>query len=103
MSGDGKIGGHRKNAGCNVSPVIGKGILLPEALVTVLATELSSPARLMDDSDGVRVATAGGANVIRTPGSYRFIRQSVPSLMAFEEGFLLRQDHYRIILPRVGE
>ena len=39
-----------------------------ESDAIVLAAELGSEALLMDDGDGIRFATAAGANVIRTPG-----------------------------------
>ena len=76
----------------------------------MLASELSSFALLMDDSDGVRTATARGANVIRTPGIYRMAKDRHlipavgPKLDALRKaGFWLPDEHYRMILRSVGE
>lgn len=86
------------------------GLHLGESEAIVLATELSSPALLMDDSDGVRAATASGANVIRTPGIYRLAkdRHLVPAVgpkldSLRRAGFWLREEHYQMILRSVGE
>jgi predicted nucleic acid-binding protein len=64
----------------------------------------------MDDGDGVRAATAGGANVIRTPGIYRMAKDKHlipavgPKLDSLRKaGFWLRDEHYRTILRSVGE
>ena len=76
----------------------------------MLAAELRSQALLMDDGDGVRAATAGGANVIRTPGIYRMAKDKHlipavgPKLDSLRKaGFWLRDEHYRTILRSVGE
>lgn len=81
-----------------------------ESEAIVLAAELSSHALLMDDSDGIRAATAAGANVIRTPGIYRMARDRhlIPAVGPKlddlrKAGFWLRDEHYRMILRSVGE
>ena len=51
------------------------GLHRGESDAIVLATELDSEALLMDDGDGIRLAIAAGANVIRTPGIYRLAKQ----------------------------
>jgi predicted nucleic acid-binding protein len=86
------------------------GLHSGESEAIVLATELSSEALLMDDSDGIRFAVAATANVIRTPGIYRMAKQR-GLLMAVRPkiddlrsaGFWLRDEHYRMILESVGE
>jgi predicted nucleic acid-binding protein len=81
-----------------------------ESEAIVLAAELNSEALLMDDADGIRFATAAGANVIRTPGIYRMAKQRRciaavrPKLDALRTaGFWLREDHYRLILESASE
>jgi hypothetical protein len=81
-----------------------------ESEVIVLAQELRADALLMDDSDGVRSAVAGGANVIRTPGIYRLAKEKrlIPEVgPKLDElraaGYWLREEHYRMILRGVGE
>jgi predicted nucleic acid-binding protein len=86
------------------------GLHSGESEAIVLAVELSSQALLMDDSDGIRAASAAGANVIRTPGIYRMAkdRQLIPAVGPKlddlrKAGFWLRDEHYRMILRSVGE
>lgn len=81
-----------------------------ESDAIVLATELGSEALLMDDGDGIRFATAAGANVIRTPGIYRLAKQRRliaavrPKLDDLRKaGFWLRDEHYRMILESASE
>jgi predicted nucleic acid-binding protein len=81
-----------------------------ESEAIVLATELSSHALLMDDSDAIRVAAARGANIIRTPGIYRMAkdRHLIPAVGPKldglrKAGFWLREEHYRMILRSLGE
>jgi predicted nucleic acid-binding protein len=64
----------------------------------------------LDHSDGIRAATAAGANVIRTPGIYRMAkdRHLIPAAGPKLDGlkkaaFWLRDEHYRMILRSVGE
>ena len=86
------------------------GLHSGESEAIVLAAELNSNALLMDDSDGIRAATAAGANVIRTPGIYRMAkdRHLIPAVGPKlddlrKAGFWLRDEHYRMILRSVGE
>ena len=86
------------------------GLHSGESEAIVLATELNARALLMDDSDGIRAATAAGANVIRTPGIYRMAKDRHlipavgPKLDGLKKaGFWLRDEHYRMILRSVGE
>ena len=86
------------------------GLHRGESDAIVLATELSSAALLMDDGDGIRIAVAAGANVIRTPGIYRLAKQRQfiaavrPKLDDLRRaGFWLRDEHYRMILESAGE
>lgn len=86
------------------------GLHVGETEAIVLATELSSPALLMDDSDVVRAAGACDANVIRTPGIYRMAKDRRlisavgPKLDSLRKaGFWLRDEHYQMILRSVGE
>ena len=81
-----------------------------ESDAIVLATELGSEALLMDDGDGIRFATAAGANVIRTPGIYRLAKQRRliaavrPKMDDLRKaGFWLRDEHYRMILESASE
>ncbi len=87
-----------------------RGLHLGESEAIVLATELRSPALLMDDGDGIRAAAAVGANVIRTPGIYRMAkaRHLIPAVRPKlddlrKAGFWLRDEHYRMILLSLGE
>jgi len=86
------------------------GLHTGESEAIVLAAELSSHALLMDDSDGIRAATAAGANVIRTRGIYRMAkdRHLIPAVGPKldglrKAGFWLRDEHYQMILRSVGE
>ena len=86
------------------------GLHAGESEAIMLASELESPALLMDDADGVRTARASGVTVIRTPGIYRMAKekgllpavgQKLDSLR--KAGFWLREEHYRAILRSLGE
>jgi predicted nucleic acid-binding protein len=86
------------------------GLHSGESEAIVLAPEPGSAALLIDDSDGVRAAAAGGANVIRTPGIYRMAKDrhlipaAGPKLDDLRKaGFWLRDEHYQMILRSVGE
>lgn len=86
------------------------GLHSGESEAIVLATEMSSPALLMDDSDGIRAAAARGTNVIRTLGIYRMAkdRHLIPAVGPKLDGlrnagFWLRDEHYRTILRSLGE
>lgn len=86
------------------------GLHRGESNAIVLATELGAEALLMDDRDGIRIAAAAGANVIRTPGIYRLAKQRQfitairPKLDDLRKsGFWLRDEHYRMILESAGE
>lgn len=86
------------------------GLHAGESEAIVLASELSAKVLLMNDSDGIRVATARGTNVIRTPGIYRIAkeRRLIPAVgpkldYLRKAGFWLREEHYRMILRSLGE
>jgi len=86
------------------------GLHAGESGAIVLASELNAEVLLMDDSDGIRVATARGIHVIRTPGIYRMAKERhlIPAVGPKlddlrKAGFWLREEHYRMILRSLGE
>ncbi len=90
--------------------LIQSGLHRGESEAIVLATEMKSPALLMDDGDGIRIAAARRVNVIRTPGIYRMAKERHliptvgPKLDGLRRaGFWLREEHYRMILRSAGE
>lgn len=83
---------------------------LGEAEAIVLAQECRADQLLMDDQRGVSCARASGLTVTRTPLIYAEakLRGWIPTVQEKldalrENGFRLKDQHYRLVLAKLGE